>query len=482
MKVLSFLLSETGTYNDIYARPYVTKISSEVVNGISKKLEAGISVNPNLFSGVASSILAPSTIAGNLINIPNGWNERRLTFLLVTEHDNGLGGRHVTCIQGYTDYVGISHAGAIDPNMRFHINTLTTVIRNTVNSIHGMRETDHLLDSAQVINGVLQSDFGYSNNNMFYGLRPSDILATNQVLNIGNLPNIDIEDSRVCLGKGSDIQKSKRLNAVPSSYLTEMSKAYMVAIDAEGLIGGNGQQDIYANAASMLMSDNFGSNNTFINHLQQLNGGIATTSFTTNDLENIDMNIANVTQIVRIGNTTKSHLHTAGSTEHWHGSNIETIAATMLANAVPAFMMASKITKLYFRATNEDLMGNINVVFLDVKTILNFDISKTLDLFKTRLVTEVLTDVSQNGCIPFTLEMECSVVGESRISISMFGNPLVPFATLSAADSTYAPVFTDSKEAVYQAATDMSNILDAVGNYVTGGKNSSFQDQLMLTY
>lgn len=482
MKVISFLLSETGTYNNVYARPYITKIDSDVLNGISDKIGRGISVSADLFGGVASSLLAPSTIAGNVVQIPNGWNERRLTFLLVLEHDSGLGGKTITCVQGYTDYVGVSHTGAIDPSMRFYINTLTTVMRNTISDAYGVREYDHLIDSAQVINGVIESDFGYTSNNLMYGLRPSDVLNTTQILDSYALPDVDINDSRVCIGRGSDIQKSRRINAVPSMYLSEMSKAYMQALDLEGLIGGRGHQDVYENAASMLMNDNVGNNNTFIRHLQQLNGGISTTSFTTNDLESIDINISNVTQIVRIGNTTKTTLHTAGSTENWHGSNIETIASTMLANAVPAFMMASKISKLYFRATNQDLTGETSVVFLDVRSILNIDVTRTLEIFKRRLIREVLADVTQGGIIPFTLEMDCSVLGESRITISMFDNPPVPYTTLSAADSTYAPIYTNNKEAVIQVASDMTNVLDAVGSYISGNKESTFMNQQLYSY
>ena len=188
------------------------------------------------------------------------------------------------------------------------------------------------------------------------------------------------------------------------------------------------------------------------------------TFFNSTMLEHIDPNLSNVTNFIKIGNTQLVGLHTAGETEHWGGAGRETVAATLLSNAIPALMLEYMINKIYFRSTNHDINGQMQTILIDAKSITNMDLTKSFNLFKYRLENEILFDLTFGNQIAYMLEVSCDVFGESRITIALDSGPMITYATPSFCDSLIAPVYTTNKDILYTVSHDMEQIFSGINN------------------
>ena len=99
LKITKFLIQETGTYNPMYIRPYVTHVTSDIANTIAQRVEQSGTVTAGTFSGLTSSLISPSSSAMGEIPIPNGWTEKRLSFLLTLELESSLYGNKIIYVQ-----------------------------------------------------------------------------------------------------------------------------------------------------------------------------------------------------------------------------------------------------------------------------------------------------------------------------------------------------------------------------------------------
>lgn len=467
IRVLNLLLQETGTYNPMYIRPYVSHVTKDVIDVIQQRVEQHGTVSANTFAGIASNIIAPSAANSGMIPIPNGWQEKRMSFILTLEANSNLTGNKIIYVQGYTDYLGIATSGAIDPNMRFYINSMTVVSRNIINTPMGAQYSDRVLETTQVINGKLFTEqyqhYANTNNYGVYGLRPYDIFMSsqsNQFLSSFN----NLNDTRVRLDNKPMTNKTNRANNLPTNFLKTLVNNYNQSAHIGEL--GIGVTDVYSNAAS-LSTDGIGNNNDFIRTIELYTGIANSVTFTIQVLESIESNLSAVTNFIRIGNTQLVGVHTAGESEYWHGANRETVAATLLSNAVPALMLEYMLNKINFRSTNQDITGNMSTIIIDAKSITNLDLTASFNLFKHRLETELLLDLTYGNQIAYMLDMECNIFGESKISISLDSGPLIQYTTPSFCDSLLVPVYTLDKNNLYTLTHDMNQIFSGVNPNAT---------------
>jgi hypothetical protein len=453
MRITGLLIQDTGTYNPMYIRPYTTHVTKEAANAISDRVNQTGDINYATFSGIAGSIIAPSAVALGEIPIPNGWGERRLSFVLTLEHESTLSGTKIIYVQGYTEYHGIAGSGSLDPRMKFFINSITTVARNTIQTPMGLQYVDRIVESSQVINGRMFTEYSLMNNGV-YGLRPSDVFMAAQTIDYGSL-----NDTRVRLDSPATVAKTSRKDNVPTSYLASLTSNYNQA-RALSEFGGVAS-DVYGQAASM-SGVGSATNNEFIRAIELCTGMPNPIVFDSSVLESIDPNVGYVTNYARVGSVAAVGLHTTGQSEHWNGANRETVAATLLSNAIPAIMMELMINKVHFRSTNHDIGSMMTTIIIDAKSITNMDLSRNIALLKSRIENELLFDLTYGNQISYMLEVECSIFGESRINISFDSGPVICYATPSFCDSLLAPVYTVDRNALYTLSHDMGQIFTAM--------------------
>jgi hypothetical protein len=74
IRVAKLTMQETGTYNPVHQRPYMTHVSGDTMNAIGNRLQqvGNGNITGNLLGGIASTIMAPSATPGDVIHIPYG--------------------------------------------------------------------------------------------------------------------------------------------------------------------------------------------------------------------------------------------------------------------------------------------------------------------------------------------------------------------------------------------------------------------------
>jgi len=444
--IARLILSETGTYNPMFSRPYETYVSGDTLNAINNRIDAAGSsgITGSILAGVASTMLKPTAAPQAELMIPYGWAERRIRFILEAHVTTTTGSSFVYYFQGYTSHLGVGRNGAVDPNMEFIINSFIRVNRASTLTPYGYQTRDIVTESAHVINGVYHYQ---QQNNTAFTMRPQDVFVGMQSNYIAeayrsNNPGYNtVTDTRLALT--SEPIRSKRSNNLPSSFIANVIDNYKTGVQLADF--GQGEADILTRCQELVYESSI-NENIFIRAISNMKGVGCAISFTMADLERIDRNIAAVTNYVTLGATQVSQLHQTGQTAYWNSANRETVVATILSNAVPAIMMDLMINKIFFRSTNHDIGGIMNTVIIDAKSITNADLTQNFELFKRRLEKEILFDITYGNQDLYMLEMNIDLFGETTISLSVGNSPMTVFSTPSFCDSLMTPVITTNKD------------------------------------
>lgn len=459
VRIANFMLQETGTYNPMYNRPYQTYVDGQTMSIIADRVARsnGNEITATTMTGLASQIVRPSAAPVSAINIPYGWSERRIRFILEVHVTFKTGTTSIYYFQGYTSHLGVTQNGAIDPNMIFCINSFMRVNRANQLTPMGVVTQDYVQETAHVINGVVNYS---TQNNMAYSMRPMDVIAGAQTAytsQYGEMQGTKITDTRTTLT--NEAIRSNRQNSLPSAYVANIVNRFNVACNNSNF--GNGTDDILSRAIDYQVEDPLISN-PFLFAISNVKGIPNSVTFNFNDLSQIDPNTPNVTKFVSLGNTKVAALHSAGQTAYWDSISNDTTIATILSNAVPAVMMELFITKIHFRSTNHAVGGQMNTIIIDAKSMTNADLTSNFEMFKIRLQNELMFDITYSNQELYTLDMSVDLFGETIITLSYGNNPPVTFATPSFCDSLIVPVVTTDKTIFNNNVHDFEVIMNAV--------------------
>lgn len=472
IKIAQLITQVTGTYNPVYSRPYVTNVDQQSLDVLNTRLEqhAYGPIESNVFQGMGTMILQPAVAHQGELPIPYGWAERRVRFVMEVHVTLPTGSLMIYYFQGYTSHDGISPvSGAIDPQMEFVINSFVRVTRNSVYHPQlGTQVVDRISESAHVINGrIVQNTTGGE----IYTMRPTDIFTGIQSGYLRDSyeaysPAATYDDRR--FKSVGDPVRSNRSNNLSANFLAKVVDCHKTGM--EMLEFGQDQANQLQRAASMCYEETL-VENPVLRALANIKGVTNTVSFTSGDLLKLDPNVMSVTNAIRLAPTQAAKLHTAGATSYWNGADMETMVATMLSNGIPALMMENLITKVHFRSTNYDSMGRMNTVFVDAKSLTNTDISPNIDLFRRRLESELLYDITYGNQELYQLEAIIDLFGETRLSISIGGKAVTEYATPSFCDSLMAPVITTNRSNFDTVVHDMEALMNNLTTQRGGGMN-----------
>jgi hypothetical protein len=206
--------------------------------------------------------------------------------------------------------------------------------------------------------------------------------------------------------------------------------------------------------------------NIVIRALSEMTGSFAKNRFTFSDFERLDPNVANVTNYHAPGAMMQvsNHLpmHQTGATEFWSGSDIVTQTATVLSNAVPALMMELLISNVTFMSTNHTIGCMQDTRIINAISLSSADMRQNYEVFRRRVESELLFDLTFGNQEAYTLNMTCDMFGETWIELSFAGYPSTQFVVPSFCDTLYAPVITSNKESFDVLVNDFNNLLGAV--------------------
>lgn len=462
IEIVKIIMQETGTYNTMMRRPFESNLNGNIQKTILENCEKVGRITPNLLTGVAGQFVMPSATPERPVNIVNGWNTRRFKFFMEVRTTSHMGTVVTEFITGYTDQMGASLMGSLDPNMTFYINTVN-IAKNAVRTTPlGTQNVQSIVDCSHLL---YQTDYqGIHGLNNSHKMRPEDVFVTMQNVQLEEASNTfggqaDFLDTRTQITK-KPIKATRRFNSSPI-FVSSVLDSYVQT--KRQAMGGHTDLEITDTAAASVASARV-NEDPFITLLRNRTG-LDGSTFTVRELLNIDPTVESRIIVTPLNPALRATLPQAGQTQHWQSADFETQFATALSQAVPGYMLDNCLQSVKFRATNMEMGGNITVLLTDYGTLLQgIDVSPYLGAFSFVLEKTVLADLTQNNMIPFTLDMTCNLLSDSIINLSINGSPFVPYVVPCFCDNLMSPLVTADKNRLNVLAKDIATVVDYLGD------------------
>lgn len=470
LRVIKLLVINSGTFNPMYLRPYETHYNHNVESALQRSLQENNGrTASSLLTGIANQFMMPAMQHNGQANIVNGWEQPRAKFSMIVEVRMETGTIYYYQLQGFTSHYDLSHGGHIDPDTVFYVNSYTRTSRTEIQGPMGREVREMITESAQVINGRLVKSMLPTEMNVF-GLRPGDMYAAMQTDAISGRmnphDNAMIYDSRRALSMNS--VPSERSNNMPTQLVARMIDSYQAG--SQQMDVGHDISDKYTRSRGYVDESNFFAH-PFFRNLSDVSGEPEATSFQLKDLLQLDNNAMRpeVAQFIKLNAQGMMKIPRVGETQTWHNPADRTAwISSVLINTVPTILIELGVSVMTFSATNEGQGGQNMVVINGAMDIAGTNISRNLDVFKTRFIHEVMRGLTHQNAVTYQLFMSVDLYGHTTIDISYDSSPMTRYVAPSFADSLFSPIITTNENILRSNAHDFNRILENV-NAASGG-------------
>lgn len=465
---------ESGTYQQPVLRTYKTNFNSEIVNDYLTATENGTQIVPAAMSNISNAILSPTAQIDGYVGIENGWEERRMTFVMEVLVPDRFGGIPRTVVLvGYTNHTDVSPISKVfDPNMRLYFNTstvLTTITHRhpTMGIINRkcMMDSSHLLNRSVVENilGNNQLNNAYVNQELWYAT-PRNVIYEmhNQLGASEGVYTPTNQDFRV-QGNKLSIDRSRRDNAVPTSYLSKILKGVSTANAALSTGISVDEMDGLTNASQTVKEERLDIDGVMLELNTFDNGFFMHAGYITwGQLQRMIPNIDSVTTFsMRASAVVQTNVPDAvsGNFSHWSGANAETLIANRVSQLIPAIMTSSLLGTLSFVFSNDNITMEPMLSITSAQPLIEgLDFSQLANQFQARFLSEVAPAVTDQNRTLINMIVQCGLGTETYISISRNGEPEVPFCAPTFCDALYTPILSPSQNQLTAIASDLHNI------------------------
>lgn len=458
IKIVKFLLIETGTYNDQFRRSYRSTMTQHSIDNLQERIDGRTQIVPGMFGSWNNSLVVPSTEPDAQVQIVQGFGERRLRFMMEIELTNTMGQRVAEVVMGYSDHVGLSMmSNALDPNMQFVVNSVVTTRTSNFRSPMGMIQQTHVAENAHILS---DDNFGGAfSPQPNFTMREGDIYSAINKLeySAGLNPGETMYDTRVV--RTNVPVKARRSSNTAASYTASILDSYRASlIGAE--FGENA--DAIRNSAQNTLYEEALTADNFFHALTQLNEGIQTKVFTLRQLKRLDPNCDHDDVMTIVRHNPAEAIHSRGQTAYWDGRDRATQVANMLAQSVPATMADLGISVLSFTVSNDTADGQPIFQPTGAFAFGNVDLARPLEMFKYRFDTEVYRVISLGNSTQCSIAMRVDLTGESFIRVAIDGNPEVDFVVPTFCDALLSPLMTNNEGDMMNLAQGFSDVMTAV--------------------
>lgn len=458
------LITETGTYNDQFRRPYQSHMTAGVLNQVIENVNRSKSITPSLFSGLTSQIVAPSAQYESQIYIPEGFGERRFKFILHLLVEYKTGGLIEEVVTGWSETPAntISFQNTLDPKTVFRVNNTVHIKTQRVMTPMGVQSLNNISDCSHVL--INDHWTGINGTNKDYLLRPTDIFS--RTLSSGVESTLSEEGSTDASTMLMNVAtKSNRANTVSTNYLSSIIKNYSNAYAQYGVTNDAVGDADALGTAQQYSRENPAPRDPFLETIASMSGLVVSSQFTLNDIYRLDPGCDSRIIYVKKGAAETSKMHHAGQTQGWGGSDLHTHVANLLSTQVPSIMMSHMIMRLAFVSGNLDLTGQVDTKIADVAGFAEgMDMSPYIRSFISKFENEILRDIIDNYQISIGIQMQVDLIGETWISLFINGEK-IDYVVPSFADALFVPVVTNSYSTGQQLAQDLKGLMDNIVDY-----------------
>jgi hypothetical protein len=289
-----------------------------------------------------------------------------------------------------------------------------------------------------------------------YMMRPEDIINYKSINHI--LPGLgnNTVDSRHLVQ--SNASTSSTNNGLAHNYAASIINSHVKSFMA----AGNSATDTQIlGEARKLVPESM--ENPLLTALATMRGsGVLGNVFTIRELMSLDPNTDHVTMFMPLEAADLQRVHQVGQTENWDGSDQHTVAATVLAQAVPSIMSGLMIRAISFSSTNSNITGEIHTT---VTNSIDFDkqnVAARVQAFIMRLNNEVLYDMCFGNGIQYFVDVYADLLGDIRIMIGLDGKMPQDYAYPLFCSAMLSPVLTNQLTIATNTSENFSQLMDHV--------------------
>lgn len=470
--ITKFLLIETRQYQDPVRRTYNIRTDGENLDRLERMVRPYGDL-PSRMNDIAIATEIPNLIGlsgqGQIPDIPYGWGEKRLRFLMEVRVQSDISLEEYIYIQGYTNYFDKSISGMIDPQTEFYVNSLTTVkaVRDRYNNgLHySISEAVNLFTNHSANSSDVRGYGGYGFDSLAgvdKTIRPIDI-----VTGINSLPNANEYVTIDTTSTTESLKVSKRENNNPTRYLNKTMNSFIDSYPATA--AGYGSTDMSDNAMRHVTERPVESN-PFMKVISDYLSVPDATRFRLADLLALDPHLLTDntrTQLILRDdepiNFSKDYtVLDSDVTENLFQPTIETLMAQEAVLSLTDVAIKNFLTNLVISFTNRT-QPDATVIIQELQTFIQFaDEIRFCQIVESFVRSVLLPKMTMNN----QLEIECmisfSLTGDSSVSIGYNGQPPTLFRFPTFADGTYSPIIC-SQHVYGGVIDDFNNLLTTVG-------------------
>lgn len=470
---------ETSRYNDMYLRPYTTNYDQSVERSLEHYTDGGRDMSAAALARVANTFLRPASVPVGTVGLIEGFNEKRFSIMLEVRHHNSrfTNGAQRTVVTGYTDHLGVISSGGgyiLDPEMSIFINSIYTVRDSVINTPHGRSVQSAMSRSVQLPHvSASQQDIAFSAHEQpTFMSRPEDVAAHLQLLDDPTMVEFNRgAGSTDCRSMVSSTANSRRSNNNRNHYMSTMIRGYRSAVDS---IETFGDENIWDKTRSNVREQSV-TDNDFISQLMMETSFGVSSSFTYGELCGIFGSGDAFDNLVDVHLSGKTRSELTGGVAMYQNidsddlgaATNEAMAGTMVHQSIGGIMSDCLITSVSFIAHNDTLTGEVDFRITAPPRSFSehVDIRRIIDnVFIPRVMNEIISDVSMDNQLSFSLECTFDLIYESTIQVSIDGGDPAFYIIPSFCDSLSSPVLSVDGETTQTMAEDVRSMLESLGN------------------
>lgn len=454
----------TPAQHEQYHRPLETNLTRADVDRVIHDTQGMTDLTAATLAHSAGSLIAPSVVPRQQVSVPNGLGEDKLAFFIEITISSQYGPDRRELVSGFTDYVGVTSTGAIDPNMVFYVNSITS-----------LGPSNRIIDSAQVLTPEYAPSAGVP-------LRPVDVVATSQTNCFSVAEDLtSMIDSRT-LFTNSPKLATQHSNA-SNRYLSDTLKGYSAAIayaehtqmaddvsllhDDLGMGNDTINGGLYDEVISRIRPTSAAGYH-FFSAMGLLNGG-GDSSFTFSQLER---RWPRDGSFYIIALPTAYGAQQAGEmdrpleySESWNTTLLETQIAHSILHILPSILTQVKLLSCELHLTNENIGGQTTVTLMAINEMFENTFTPSHQTYmEDQIMIDIATCLLANRVDQFSIHLKCNLLGNVMTTISLNGMQPIVYIAPMFCHSFYSPQIGTSHSDLAQLSQNVDILVNEMVN------------------
>jgi len=467
-------LPMVSMFHDQYIRPITVDTSnSMIVNQLEEATNGFSTISASSIAELAPSIIKPKATATTKAYIQNGYQEKRFRFFMEVELTKTPYSATYCIVTGFSDYIGATPSGAIDPNMRLYFNNIVQYTDNNVNNnVHGyssLRRTTQ--NNSQLIQPVTHASMSAFSSRV----RAQDVISNMAVLDVTD------EDPFVAntIGTMTTPAQASRARQLPSVYISNVLNAAINAgqtSSSQGNILENPEHVYYKEMIGSLRESSF-TVNPFLSLLSMRTGYMTSGSVTWGELAALfpEITLPDVTEVTFVRGNLIDYRTT---TDHNRGMGLENQAAAIVQNILPAIMSMNMIHHATFTLTNETFDGFPQYIPGTIVPMTDkVNVQLKLNTFGDQLVKQLAPALAGGHGCTFMLQVSANILTEAVMTITVNRGTPLHVAIPLYADSVSSCVGYAQRSELDQITHELSSLINGVS--AATGMGNDFTERLL---